>query len=82
MITIPDAMRRPAEVERDELKKQLAEARAEIERKDALIEQMRELLQLKNAILGHCRFVTYPPKKIIEKLEKIEAALLAAERGE
>ncbi len=32
MITIPDAMRRPAEVERDELKKQLAEARAEIER--------------------------------------------------
>ena len=80
MITIPDAMRRPAEVERDELKKQLAEALAEIERKDALIEQMRELLQLKNAILGHCRFVTYPPKKIIEKLEKIEAALLAAER--
>lgn len=32
MITIPDAMRRPAEVERDELKKQLAEAQAEIER--------------------------------------------------
>ena len=31
MITIPDAMRRPAEVERDELKKQLAEALAEIE---------------------------------------------------
>ena len=82
MITIPDAMRRPAEVERDELKKQLAEAQAEIVRKDKLIEQMRELLQLKNAILGHCRFVTYPPKKIIEKLEKIEAALLAAERGE
>lgn len=49
--------------------------------KDKLIEQMRELLQLKNAILGHCRFVTYPPKKIIEKLEKIEAALSAAERG-
>lgn len=32
MITIPDAMRRPAEVEREELAKQLAEARAEIER--------------------------------------------------
>lgn len=31
MITIPDAMRRPAEVERDELKKQLADALAEIE---------------------------------------------------
>ena len=29
---IPDTMRRPAEVERDELKKQLADARAEIER--------------------------------------------------
>ena len=32
MITIPDAMRRPAEVEREELRKQLAEALAEIER--------------------------------------------------
>ena len=30
MITIPDAMRRPAEVEREELRKALAEARAEI----------------------------------------------------
>ena len=29
MIIIPDAMRRPAEVERDELNKQLAEARAD-----------------------------------------------------
>ena len=32
MIAIPDGMRRPAEVEREELRKQLAEARAEIER--------------------------------------------------
>lgn len=31
MITIPDTMRRPAEIERDELKKQLAGARAEVE---------------------------------------------------
>ena len=30
MIIIPDAMRRPAEVEREELQKQLSEARAEI----------------------------------------------------
>ncbi len=37
MITIPDGMRRPAEVERDELKKQLAEARAEIERLKTLV---------------------------------------------
>ena len=32
MIIIPDKLRRPAEVEREELRKQLAEARAEIER--------------------------------------------------
>ena len=31
MIIIPDKLRRPAEVEREELRKQLAEARAEIE---------------------------------------------------
>ena len=31
MIIIPDTMRRPAEVEREELRKQLAEARAEID---------------------------------------------------
>lgn len=41
MITIPDGMRRPAEAERDELKKQLAEARAEIKR---LNKNMRLLL--------------------------------------
>ena len=32
MIIIPDKLRRPAEVEREELRKQLADARAEIER--------------------------------------------------
>ncbi len=32
MIIIPDKLRRPAEVERDELRKHLAEARAEIAR--------------------------------------------------
>lgn len=32
MIIIPDKLRRPAEVEREELRKQLAGARAEIER--------------------------------------------------
>ena len=70
-----------ASEENQQLKESLAEARTEIESKEKLVEQMRELLQLKNAILGHCRFVTYPPKKIIEKLKKIEAAI-AAERGE
>ena len=46
MIIIPDKLRRPAEIERDELRKQLAEARAEIESKDKLIEQMRNALLL------------------------------------
>ena len=64
MIIIPDKLRRPAEVEREELAKQPAEARAEIdivehdanvligdlkaeiERKDALIEKMREALNV------------------------------------
>ena len=41
MITIPDTMRRPAEIERDELKKQLTEARAEIGRlKGVVISQI------------------------------------------
>lgn len=44
MIIIPDKLRRPAEVERDELRKQLTDAQAEIERKDKLIEQMRDAL--------------------------------------
>ena len=102
MITIPDAMRRPAEVEREDLRKQLAEARAEIERlrqelrdnstlaarqivpaemlvddltaeierKDKLIEQMREALKLAlpEARSTHC--------------ENTIKAALAAERGE
>ena len=55
MIIIPDKLRRPAEVERDELKKQLADARAEIERKDALIEQMRTtLIAARNGLLIAC----------------------------
>ena len=96
MITIPDGMRRPAEVERDELKKQLAEAletsairsrivnkqtlelagaRAEIERKDALIEQMREALDE-----AHCALIVAHGCKL--SIKRIEAALSAAERGE
>lgn len=42
MIIIPDKLRRPAEVEREELRKQLADARAEIER-----------LRARNAILDN-----------------------------
>ena len=73
MITIPDAMRRPAEVERDELKKQLAEARAEIERKDALIEQMRDALKhVRQYSCSHMQRTTH---------DMIDAALSAAGRG-
>ena len=70
MVIIPDKLRRPAEVERDELRKQLAEARAEIERKGALIEQMQEALRLAlpEARSTHC--------------ENTIKAALAAERGE
>jgi LPS O-antigen subunit length determinant protein (WzzB/FepE family) len=70
MIIIPDTMRRPAEVEREELRKQLAEARAEIERKDRLIEQMREALRL--AL----------PEARSTHVEHTILAALAAERGE
>jgi hypothetical protein len=69
MIIIPDKLRRPAEVERDELRKQLAEARAEIERKNAIIGQMREalLLALPEARSTH--------------VEQMILAALKAERG-
>jgi LPS O-antigen subunit length determinant protein (WzzB/FepE family) len=70
MIIIPDTMRRPAEVEREELRKQLAEARAEIERKDRLIEQMREALRL--AL----------PEARSTHVEQTILAALVAERGE
>lgn len=41
MIIIPDTLRRPAEVERDELRVKLAEAQTEIER----LKQENELLK-------------------------------------
>jgi len=79
MVTIPDGMRRPAEAERDEL-------RAEIERKDALIEQMREAI---SDVLRHAE----PPQHDIRgcirancwwcyAIRARDAALSAAERGE
>jgi DNA-binding protein H-NS len=40
MIIIPDKLRRPAEVERDELRKHLAEAQAEIERLQAELKEI------------------------------------------
>lgn len=75
MITIPDGMRRPAEVERDELKKQLAEARAEIE---SLTRSLTIVANWKNVKR------TYTADEVKEFARGIldVAALEAAERGE
>ena len=74
MITIPDAMRRPAEVERDELKRQLAEARAEIE---SLTRSLIIVANWKNVKR------TYTADEVKEFARGIldVAALEAAERG-
>jgi CO dehydrogenase/acetyl-CoA synthase alpha subunit len=86
MIIIPDKLRRPAEVERDELRKHLAEAWAEIERKDKLIEQMRKALNLMlegaihdfHYVCQHCdNCLCWCCQKV-----RVKAALSAAERGE
>lgn len=104
MKVIPDAMRRPAEIERDELRRRLAEieereaaccpedvpfdeyiralggqlarARAEIERKNRLIEQMRAALKIAAPCVKE--IFGYHSKDYVE----IKAALSAAERGE
>jgi hypothetical protein len=62
MITIPDAMRRPAEVEREELRKQLSEARAEIERlallaqnQQIVIDAQSRSIQAKDALIEQMR---------------------------
>lgn len=62
MFIIPDELRRPAEVERDELKKQLAEARAEIERlallaqnQQIVIDAQSRSIKVKDAIIEQMR---------------------------
>ena len=81
MLIIPDKLRRPAEAERDELKKQLAEARAEIERKDVLIEQMRTtLIAARNGLLIACDD-DEEDRRLKRFFAYIDSAL-AAERGE
>jgi len=106
MIIIPDKLRRPAEVEREELRKQLADARAEIERKneeldmflaeqramneiierkDQLIEQMREALNLmlEGAIYDFHYVCQHRDNCLCWDCQKVrvKAALSAAERG-
>ena len=70
MITIPDAMRRPAEVERDELRKQLEKAEAEIER---LKIEVGDLLK-ESALQRHA---TGQSEADIEQLQSKNAKIIA-----
>ena len=74
MIIIPDKLRRPAEVERDELRKQLSEARAEIE---SLTRSLIIVANWKNVKR------TYTADEVKEFARGVldVAALEAAERG-
>ena len=58
--------------------RQLAEARAEIERKDKLIEQMLEALENIRDYPGHIDYTTGE----VHSMQEIAIAALAAERGE
>ena len=70
------------ELESD-LRKQLADARAEIERKDKLIEQMREALDATDEYwLDKSAQSKLHNTPIVVKVREAQAALLAAERGE
>jgi multidrug resistance efflux pump len=77
MIIIPDKLRRPAEVEREELRKNLAEAQAEIERKDAMIERLRSTLACARPYVADSDSLS--TKRM---LDTVDAALAAAEGGE
>jgi multidrug resistance efflux pump len=64
-----------------DLKQELAAARAEIERKDALIEQMREALRLANDLIDDYASDYEHRDNVDEVRDMINAALSAAERG-
>ena len=85
MVIIPDKLRRPAEVEREELRKALADARAEIERKDKLIEQMYEAIKFSLIADEVCQTRNVCASDINDAYEtsriKRIAAIAAAERG-
>jgi hypothetical protein len=68
MIIIPDKLRRPAEVEREELKKQLSEARAEIERKNETIDACSIMLRARETLIS----------KQMKLIEQMREALVAA----
>ena len=61
-----------------QLERELTEARAEVERKDKLIEQMREALENIRDYPGHIDYTTGE----VHSMQEIAIAALAAERGE
>lgn len=74
MIIIPDKLRRPAEVEREELRKQLAEARAEIERLEKAVKVVQSAFNnYKNADAEIAKIEMREAK-----IEMREARILAA----
>jgi predicted nucleic acid-binding Zn-ribbon protein len=68
MIIIPDKLRRPAEVERDELRKHLAEAKAEIERLNKHWSRVEERL---NGMLYHSDWNLDAAQTIIKRKDKL-----------
>ena len=80
MITIPDAMRRPAEVECDELKKQLAEARAEIEILKNQLED--ESMRADGMTTAHAEAGadSYRMRELIEQMRGVITEALAEEQ--
>lgn len=96
MIIIPDELRRPAEVERDALKKQLADARADVghwkgecnalqrmvHEAQAVIEQLKLALKTLRKYPHTYKMTGQGSIVVYKDLEQCDAALLAAERGE
>ena len=86
MITIPDAMRRPAEVEREELQKQLSEARAEIERlraRNAMLDNaIAEMTEEQAALCAEGQTITELVAAKNKLIEQMRTALQAVQRDD
>ena len=94
MIIIPDTMRRPAEVEREELRKQLAEARADadhwksecnalqrmVHEARAENERMREALRQADDLIDEYA-ADYEHRDNVDEIREEIKAALAAERA-
>lgn len=95
MITIPDALRRPAEVERDELRRRLAEIEEReaaccpedvpfdeyIRALESKFEQMREALHLADDLIDEYA-ADYEHRDNVDEIREEIKAALAAERLE